>query len=403
MLTGRSAFVATVLSTGKVLVAGGSDAGGLTSALAELYNPATGFFTATGSMGTARGLATGTLLTSGKVLVAGRPGSLGSTAELYDPLAGTFAAAAPMLVARYSHTATRLASGKVLIAGGSAYAFAELYDPATNTFTMTGAMATKRYGHTASLLSSGLVLVAGGWKAGGAVAPPDVYDPSTGTFSPTGPMTTPERMRPHRQRARVGEGARGGGRKSVTRGALRAPRDRRGLRRTGRLHLGQLQRKVLHGRVHRPVQDLQRRWGVPHRHQRRRSRHLHRRQHLRRDRRLPSQGGAALSGRRELRERRVRWHLLHEGLHGDVHELRRHGSLRADGARKAGHQLHRRHPYLRRRGRVQAPRRPALHRSERLRLRPLQRARGLRCEVHRGLHGEERRGRRNVRARDQQG
>ncbi|MBK7402326.1 MAG: hypothetical protein IPJ34_40335 [Myxococcales bacterium] len=242
MLTGRSAFVAMVLSTGKVLVAGGSDAGGLTSVLAELYNPATGFFTATGSMGTARGLATGTLLTSGKVLVAGRPGSLGSTAELYDPLAGTFAAAAPMLVARYSHTATRLASGKVLIAGGSAYAFAELYDPATNTFTMTGAMATKRYGHTASLLSSGLVLVAGGWKAGGAVAPPDVYDPSTGTFSPTGPMTTAERS-DHTASVLASGKVLVAGAETVTRGALRAPRDRRGLRRTGRLHLGQLQRK----------------------------------------------------------------------------------------------------------------------------------------------------------------
>jgi hypothetical protein len=52
---------------------------------AELYNPATGTFTATGSLNTARDLHTATLLNNGMVLIAGGYGSSGylASAELY--------------------------------------------------------------------------------------------------------------------------------------------------------------------------------------------------------------------------------------------------------------------------------------------------------------------------------
>ena len=69
MGTGRYDHRATLLSSGKVLVTGGS---GDTSA--ELYDPATGTWTDTGSMSTERILHTATLLPSGKVLVAGGGG-----------------------------------------------------------------------------------------------------------------------------------------------------------------------------------------------------------------------------------------------------------------------------------------------------------------------------------------
>src|SRR5881275_1164234 len=70
MATGRQHSTATLLPDGKVLVAGGYNNGVyLTSA--EVYDPATGGWKATGSLGTARSAHIATLLANGKVLVAG--------------------------------------------------------------------------------------------------------------------------------------------------------------------------------------------------------------------------------------------------------------------------------------------------------------------------------------------
>ena len=58
---------------------------------AELYDPASGSWSDTGSLGTARVYHTATLLPSGKVLVAGGVDGSGvlSSAELYDPASGS--------------------------------------------------------------------------------------------------------------------------------------------------------------------------------------------------------------------------------------------------------------------------------------------------------------------------
>jgi len=119
--TARDSHTATLLSNGKVLVAGGVGGAYLTSA--ELYDPASGTWTATGSLNTARGQHTATLLPDGKVLVAG--GTLNSngnnslaSAELYDPVSGTWTATGSLTTARFVHTATLLPNGKVLVAAG---------------------------------------------------------------------------------------------------------------------------------------------------------------------------------------------------------------------------------------------------------------------------------------------
>ncbi|WP_157232221.1 kelch repeat-containing protein [Hyalangium minutum] len=197
MSTPRGGHTATVLSSGKVLVAGGQNTQGSLTA-AELYDPASRTWSTAASMTQRRYHATATRLNTGKVLVSG--GIDGSTplaaAELYDPASGSWSATAPMTSARYEHTATLLPDGRVLVSGGrnasGVLKTAEVYDPASGTWSTAGAMATPRYFHTAALLNTGKVLVAGGSSNGSTVlATAELYDPASGTWSDTAPMASP--------------------------------------------------------------------------------------------------------------------------------------------------------------------------------------------------------------------
>jgi len=245
MISPRAYHSATLLPDGKVLIAGGSglNYSGSLLATAELYDPDTETFSATGDM-VNPGPVTAILLASGKVLLAhARLGFGPVTAEIYDPVAGAFSATGDQLViwggyqqgallpdgrvllaicctaeqiydpetGVFSYTAamtgiyqdsfaaTSLANGKVLVQGGYfeegnvATADANLYDPSRGIFTSTGKMTTPRYAHTATLLGDGTVLIAGGFGSrSGDPAPftAEIYDPASGTFSRTGDLTT---------------------------------------------------------------------------------------------------------------------------------------------------------------------------------------------------------------------
>src|SRR5436190_13188567 len=86
-----------------------------------------GSFTATGNLTTPRVEHSATLLTNGKVLIAGGENfgtghgeTVWASAELYDLSTRTFTATGDMTTPRWMHTATLLPNGRVLITGGSA-------------------------------------------------------------------------------------------------------------------------------------------------------------------------------------------------------------------------------------------------------------------------------------------
>jgi WD40 repeat protein len=196
LTTPHSTTTATLLPNGKVLVAGGFNGSPLASA--ELYDSASGTWTATGNLSAVRQFHTATLLSNGKVLVAGG-GTYGgifvnptATAELYDPATGTWSDTGSLITARFFHTATLLPNGKVLVVGGNDPAMtvtAELYDPVSGTWTATGSMTTGRAAHTATLLPNGQVLVAGGGTGVVSLASAELYDPANGTWTATGSLS----------------------------------------------------------------------------------------------------------------------------------------------------------------------------------------------------------------------
>jgi hypothetical protein len=190
MNTTRAFHTATLLQNGQVLVAGGLCRACSSSPLAEaeLYNPATGKWTVTGSMSTPRSNHAATLLANGEVLVVGgiNAGAGGNavalaSAELYNPATGTWSTTGSMSVAVEAPGAALLQSGEVLVAGGTTItqcgsgctddegtAVAELYNPSTGKFSATASMNYPRADAPLTLLQNGDALIAGGFETSAA-------------------------------------------------------------------------------------------------------------------------------------------------------------------------------------------------------------------------------------------
>ncbi|ABF42231.1 Ig-like, group 2 [Candidatus Koribacter versatilis Ellin345] len=193
----RQNHAATLLQDGTVLVTGGqgssNGSGFPLLRSAELYDPVATSFTLTGVMNQTREFHTATLLSNGKVLIAGGQTQgtglymLTATAELYDPSTSTFTPTGKLNHPRAFHTATLLSNGQVLIAGGEdengPSTSAELYDPASGSFTPTNGNMTNPGGGAAVALNDGTVLFIEDASATGVNL--EVFDPATGMFTAT--------------------------------------------------------------------------------------------------------------------------------------------------------------------------------------------------------------------------
>lgn len=215
LLMPRFGATATVLPSGKVVIAGGADSTGTPTNTAEVFDPMTGMTTAcANNMSSPRAFHTATLLGDGTVLIAGggtdKTGDLTNSADIYDPATNMFTATGAMTEARGAHAAVVLTNGpltgQVLITGGvigsslglSADMSAETYDPAGKTFTSAGSMNEARAFHTATALLNGQILIVGGFGRffgttvnggnlsglfGSNLNSAEIYDSVAGTFA----------------------------------------------------------------------------------------------------------------------------------------------------------------------------------------------------------------------------
>ena len=179
MLQPRAYPMVARLADGSVLAAGGSR-NGQPLDTAERYNPSNGTWVAAGRLNLPRTQGNLILLQDGRALatgggIEGSPGwSSTASVELFDPVKGVWTIGSPMSVPRARHTATILPGGDVLVVGGattfhgdvgSVTASVEIYSPRTNSWRAAAPMSIPRYVHQAALLADGRVLVAGGWSA----------------------------------------------------------------------------------------------------------------------------------------------------------------------------------------------------------------------------------------------
>jgi hypothetical protein len=198
-----------------VLVAGGWNSASQTVTSAEVYDPVAGTFAATGPMASAHLWAGWTapwpVLSSGKVLAAGgldASGALLASAELFDPTAGTFSPTGPLGTAVIAFDPVTLQDGSVLFLGGyssvtgapptpgwSYYAGTnqvQRYVPTSAAFSPAGTLAEQRLFGCNVLLPSGDVLAIGGWQGQTPTAESNIeqYDPNTSQWSTVGTLAS---------------------------------------------------------------------------------------------------------------------------------------------------------------------------------------------------------------------
>ena len=180
MVIARAGHTATKLGDGRVLIAGGWIEVGAgqnaTTAEAEIFDPATDTFHATGSMTTQRTDHAAALLPDGRVLLTGGSRLEGSflldleTAEVYDPSTGMFTALTQTMThTRATHGMVDNGMGEIVLGGGSDVDLRhDWYVTTTGQFEDLGAGVgdLRRFGPAMAAFASGGVVIAGGDSVG---------------------------------------------------------------------------------------------------------------------------------------------------------------------------------------------------------------------------------------------
>jgi hypothetical protein len=203
----RYGHSATLLPNNDTVIFGGRACAGATCG-AQTATLSTGFtlvyseknFATAGTALGQRAFHTTTLLPSGKLLIAGGTNgpSVLSSAEILDPVTGILTATArPMRYVRDLHSATLLPNGRVLLAGGfttnadstGSTNTSEIFYPDTGQFLETLPMISSRSNHTAIMLPDGRVFVAGGFGPSDVITPTaEIYISTEGRWMSVAPM-----------------------------------------------------------------------------------------------------------------------------------------------------------------------------------------------------------------------
>jgi hypothetical protein len=135
----RAEHLTVMLPFGRVLVIGGMESNEVPSA--ELYDPATGEWTVSGSLAQARrgGMSAVALADGGVLVTGGATPAIGAPlalAELWEATSGAWRQAKPMITARTGHASMLLDDGRVMVAGGAIGAFSEIYDAHSDSWVI---------------------------------------------------------------------------------------------------------------------------------------------------------------------------------------------------------------------------------------------------------------------------
>jgi hypothetical protein len=190
----RRSHSATLVSDGKVLIAGGEDEKGFVTE-AEIFDPATQTFALSENLNAPRADHTATRLSDGRVLIAGGRNGIGplSSTEIFDPTTGGFSIGPDLNYARSGQTASQLNDGRIVFVGGDVAGSVEIYDPRTNTLSAIAAhLISARAFHSAAVFSQTVgdqqiekILIAGGTALDGTpLKSGEVFDVASLSFSP---------------------------------------------------------------------------------------------------------------------------------------------------------------------------------------------------------------------------